>query len=93
MTQHQDVGPDPHTQYLEQLLRTNTTAWELFRMGYEAGLARSIDHEHLARIIRAMELNYEENKSLVKSTADFIDVLAHRQRTGSTTQHPRRGTA
>lgn len=93
MTQPQDAGSDPQTEYLEQLLRTNTTAWELFRMGYEAGLTHSIDHERLARIIRAMELSYAENKSLVKSTTDFIDVLAHRQKAGTTKHHPRRGTA
>ncbi|GAA4374142.1 hypothetical protein [Paeniglutamicibacter cryotolerans] len=93
MTQQPDVGPDPRTEYLEQLLRTDRTAWELFRMGYETGLARSIDHEHLSRIIRAMELEHEHNKSFVKSTAGFIDVLAHRQQAGATPTHPRRNAA
>lgn len=94
MTQQpQDAGPDPHTQYLEQLLRSNKTAWELFRYGYEAGLAKGIDHEHLARIIRAKELNYEEIKPIVRSTADFIDVLSHRQKSRSNTTHPRRNAA
>lgn len=93
MTQHQDVGPDPQTVYLEQLLRTDRTAWELFRLGYETGLAKSIDHERLARLIRAMELNYEVNKSLVKSTIDSIDVLAYRQKVGTDTTHPRRKPA
>lgn len=79
MTQPNTVGPDPHHQYLEQLLRTDRTAWELFRMGYEAGLTHSIDHEKLSRIIIANQANQQEIKSLVKSTAGFIDVLAYRQ--------------
>ncbi|WP_411733483.1 hypothetical protein [Paeniglutamicibacter sp.] len=91
MTQQpSDAGQDPEAAYLEQLMRTDKTAWELFRYGYEAGLARSIDHEHLARIIRAMELNYGEIKPIVKSTADFIDVLSHRQKTQPNTTHLRR---
>lgn len=80
-----DAGLDPQQQYLEQILRSNRTAWELFRYGYEAGLAKSVDHERLARIIRAQELNYADNKSFMKSTRDFIDVLAYRAK-----KHPRR---
>lgn len=74
------AGPDPHFQRLEELLRNHPDAWELFRWGYETGLAQSIDHERLARIIRAQEFQQKEIKSLVKSTAGFTDVLAHRER-------------
>lgn len=87
------AGPDPETAYLNNLLRTNRTAFELFRWGYETGLAHSIDHEHLARIIRAMELNYGETKHVVKSTREFIDVLEHRQDTQPETKHLRRNAA
>lgn len=72
-------GQDPETAHLEQLLSTNRTAFELFRWGYETGLAHSVDHEKLARIVRAMELNYGETKKSVRATRDFIDVIAHRQ--------------
>lgn len=84
-----DAGADPYTQYLEQLLRTDKTAWELFRMGYEAGLVRSVDHERLGKIIIANQANQQEIKSLVRSTADGIDVLAYRQKAKATSA-PRR---
>lgn len=76
------AGPDPHYERLEELLRTHPDAWELFLWGYQTGLAKSIDHERLARIIRAQELQQKEIQTSVKGTREFIDVARHRARYG-----------